>query len=599
MDINIIDNGYFESPILVETVTEKAVRLSNIVVDGMTIYWLESRPDEGGRGVICKGNQDVLKAPQNARTKVHEYGGSSYYVKDGNVVFVEYKDQSLRDLEGNVLLEGVRTTDFTGDKNRLYAVGETHGKSVENFLILIGYGPVHKGHDFYASPRLSPDGKKLAFITWDHPHMPWDSSTLHVADVKNDGTLFNTRIIAGGDNCSIVDPKWDEKGNLYYCSDKTGYWNLYCNDKNLTPWKMEVGFPHWIFGDSHYTFFKETIAFIGIEEGISSLYLLNDGQKERLDLPYTAMGWLSATPDSLVFIGSSPKRAAEIVQWQEDGIKILKKSQEELISEDYISLPESISFPTTGGKTAYGFFYPPKNSRFQAPKGSKPPLIVLSHGGPSSSATPSLSLAKQFWTSRGYAILDVNYGGSTGFGRSYRERLNGQWGVVDVDDCCHGAEYLAKKGLVDPKRMVIKGGSSGGYTTLAALAFRNVFAAGVSLYGISDLEALARDTHKFESHYHETLIAPYPKEKKLYQERSPIHSIDTFSCPLLLLQGSEDVIVPPGQSEAIYNALKKKGIYTEYHLYEGEQHGFRKEETIHKALNAELAFYHKIFPKVD
>ncbi|MCH9613578.1 MAG: hypothetical protein SP1CHLAM54_05830 [Chlamydiia bacterium] len=599
MDANITDNGYFDSPISVEMVTEKAVRLSNIVVDGVTIYWLESRPSEGGRGVICTEKGDVLKTPHSARTKVHEYGGSSYYVKDGKVVFVEYKDQTLRDLDNNVLQEGMRTTDFSGDGKHLYAVGETHSDSTENFLVLIGHGPVHQGHDFYASPRLSPDGKKLAFITWDHPNMPWDSSTLWVANVNADGTLANCTSIAGGKDCSVVDPKWDHEGNLYYSSDKSGFWNLYRGEDNLTPWEMEVGFPHWIFGDSHYTFFKDQIAFIGVEEGISSLYLLKDGKKERLDLPYSSMGWLGSTDESLVFLGSSPTSASEIVKWTDGQLKILKKSQEKLISKDFISVPEKISFPTTGGKTAYGFYYPPKNPHYKAPANAKPPLIVLSHGGPSACAINSLSLAKQFWTSRGYALLDVNYGGSTGFGREYRERLNGAWGVVDVDDCCNGARYLAEKGLVDPKRLVIKGGSSGGYTTLAALAFRDVFTAGVSLYGISDLEALARDTHKFESHYHETLIAPYPQEKELYQKRSPIHSIETFSCPLLLLQGSEDVIVPPNQSEAIYTALKEKGIYTEYHLYEGEQHGFRKEETIHQALNAELAFYHKIFPKLD
>lgn len=579
-------NINWNSPISKELVTKSAVRLSSIVVDGFKIYWSELRPNENGRSVICSEQGDELPAPHNARTKVHEYGGVSYTVNDGEIVFVEYKDQALYDMKGNCLQQDMRLTDFTGQSKRMYAVGE---KGNANFIALIGHGIVHSEHDFYTSPRLSPDGKKLAFITWDHPHMPWDSSTLHLADVKNDGTLENIHTIAGGDKISIVDPKWGPDGKLYYCSDETGFWNLYVEGKNLTPWEMEVGFPHWVFGDSRYAFLEDKIAFVGVEKGLSTLYLLKDGKKTKIDLPYCSISYLQAAGKALAFIGCSESEASSVVKWEDGKCHILKRAQEPLVDKDCISLPELISFETTGGKLAYGLYYAPKNSK------PLPPLIVLSHGGPSGHTTPAFSLAKQFWTTRGFAILDVNYGGSTGFGRAYRERLNGNWGIVDVDDCISGASYLARKGLVDSNKLIIKGGSSGGYTTLAALAFRDTFAAGVSLYGISDLEALARDTHKFESHYHETLIAPYPAEKELYIERSPIHSIETFSCPLLLLQGDEDKIVPPNQSEAIYNALKKKGIYTEYHLFKGEQHGFRKEETIQQALEIELAFYHKLF----
>jgi dipeptidyl aminopeptidase/acylaminoacyl peptidase len=460
------------------------------------------------------------------------------------------------------------------------------------------------GNDFYASPRLSPDGTRLAWLTWNHPNMPWDGTELWVAEIAQDGSLTNAQKIAGGPAESIFQPEWSPDSALYFVSDRTGWWNLYRwrdgHVEALTDLEAEFGQPQWVFGMSTYAFVSEReVVCAYTQRGIWHLALLDTKTKklQRLETPYTELSYVRATSDSVVFRGGSPTEMLSIVRLdlKTQRYEVLRRSSDLALDAGYISPAQPIEFPTEGGRTAHAFFYPPKNKDFQAPPGEKPPLLVLSHGGPTSATTSTLRLEIQFWTSRGFAVVDVNYGGSTGYGRAYRERLKGQWGVVDVDDCVNAAKYLAQQGLVDGERVAIRGGSAGGYTTLCALTFRKFFKAGASYFGVSDLEALDRDTHKFESRYNRSLIGPYPEKRDLYRARSPIHFAEQISCPVIFFQGLEDRVVPPSQSELMVEALRKNKIPVAYIAFEGEQHGFRKAENIKRSLEAELYFYSKVF----
>ena len=460
------------------------------------------------------------------------------------------------------------------------------------------------GNDFYSTARISPDGSRLAWLTWNHPNMPWDGTELWVGEFNEDGSVGHTEMVAGGQEESIFQPEWSPDGVLHFTSDRTGWWNLYrWHEGQIEPvYEMEAEFggPQWQLGSSRYGFEKPgNIICTYVGKGGMHLAALNteSGDLEPLHVPYTSMSGLRVSPGRVVFIGGSPVRQFELAQLHlETGqVEVLRKSSNVQVDEGYLSPAEAIEFPTENGLTAYGYYYPPKNADFVAPEGEKPPLLVLSHGGPTGTTSTVFNPSIQYWTSRGFAVLDVNYGGSTGYGREYRERLNGQWGVVDVDDCANGALYLAERGLADPNRLAIRGGSAGGYTTLCALTFKDVFKAGASHFGIGDLETFVHDTHKFESRYLDRLVGPYPERKDLYKERSAINYTDRLSCPVILFQGLEDKVVPPNQAETMVDALRKKKLPVAYVPFEGEQHGFRKAENIKRALDGELYFYSRVF----
>ncbi len=460
------------------------------------------------------------------------------------------------------------------------------------------------GNDFYAAPRLSPDGTRLAWLTWNHPNMPWDGTELWVGELRADGSLGRTERVAGGPAESIFQPEWSPGGVLHFVSDRTGWWNLYrWRDGRIEPlaeMAAEFGLPQWVFGMATYGFASaERIICAYTEGGTDHLAALDTatGRLAPIDTPYAEIGAVRVGPGRALLLAGSPTEPTSLVQLDlaTGQCEVLRRSSGVPVDPGYLSPPQPIEFPTEGGLTAHAFFYPPRNPDYVAPPGERPPLLVISHGGPTGATSSTLDLRIQYWTSRGIGVLDVNYGGSTGYGRAYRGRLEGRWGVVDVDDCANGARYLVGRGAVDGDRLIIRGGSAGGYTTLCALTFRDVFQAGASYYGVSDLEALAQETHKFESRYLDRLVGPYPERADLYRERSPIHFTDRLSCPVIFFQGLEDPVVPPSQAEQMVEALRAKGLPVAYVPFEGEQHGFRRAEHIKRALEAELYFYAQVF----
>jgi dipeptidyl aminopeptidase/acylaminoacyl peptidase len=619
--------GSWKSPITSDLIVSETIGLGEIKLDGNDVYWTEMRPSEDGRYVIVRWTPDgritdMTPPPFNARTRVHEYGGGAFAVSDGAIVFSNFADQRLYRQDPGApprLItpeEGQRYADGVIDRrrNRLICVREDHTVDLpeaDNILVTIDLtdGDIGRvlmwGHHFYSSPRLSPDGARLAWLAWRHPNMPWDGTQLWVSEINEMGFLGHTdRVAGGGDNESIFQPEWSPDGVLYFVSDRTGWWNLYrWREGRIEPlceMEAEFGRPQWVFGLSTYAFESAgRLVCTYNERGTWRLAILDTEtrQLEPIETPYTEIASLRAAPGRAIFIAGSPTEFASVVQLDlaTRRVEVLRRSSNIEVDAGYVSVPQTIEFPTENGLTAYGFFYPPQNRDYTAPPGERPPLLVKSHGGPTAATSTTLNLGIQYWTSRGIAVLDVNYGGSTGYGRAYRERLNEQWGIVDVDDCVNGARYLVERGLVDGNRLAIDGGSAGGYTTLCALTFRDIFKAGASYYGISDLEALAKDTHKFESRYSDRLVGLYPERRDLYYERSPIHFTDRLSCPVILFQGLEDKIVPPNQAELMVEALRKKRLPVAYLLFEGEQHGFRRAENIKRALDAELYFYSRIF----
>ncbi len=619
--------GAWKSPITSDLIVSEIIGLSQIALDGEDVYWIEMRPSEGGRNVIVRRTPDgqttdVTPPPFNARTRVHEYGGGAMVVADGVVFFSNFADQRVYRQAPNsepppITPAGdLRYADGVIDRkrNRMICVREDHtvaGREAVNTLVSValdgddtgGQGLV-SGNDFYSSPKISPDGTRLAWLTWNHPNMPWDGTELWVAELKDDGSLGQTVKVAGGLEESIFQPEWSPEGDLYFVSDRTGWWNLYRwhgeEIEPLCPMPAEFGRPQWGFAMSTYAFASATRLICAFNENGTWKLASLDVTTQRLALmetPYTAISDVRVMGGRVAFIGGSPTEPTSIVQLDltTSKIEILRRASNIGVDEGYLSIPQAVEFPTENGLTAHAFFYPPKNCDYIAPADEKPPLIVISHGGPTSATTTALNLSIQYWTSRGFGVLDVNYGGSTGYGREYRQRLNGQWGIVDVDDCVNGARYLVERDAVDGNRLIIRGGSAGGYTTLAALTFRDVFKAGASYFGVSDLEALAKETHKFESRYLDNLIGPYPARRDLYLERSPIHFTERLSCPLILFQGLEDKVVPPNQAERMFDAARAKGLPVAYVPFEGEQHGFRRAENIKRALDGELYFYAKIF----
>ena len=620
--------GSWKSPITSNLVATTAGGLGSVVPDGQDLYWFEMRPSEGGRNVIVRRTpagviSNLTPASYNVRSRVHEYGGGAFTVAAGAIYFSNFADQRIyRQLPGGepqpiTPAEQLRYADGVLDlqRGRLLCVREDHtveGREAVNTLVSIAADGsdaervIVSGNDFYSNPRLSPDGSRLAWLTWNHPNMPWDGTELWVGELSADGSVAHSERIAGGPTESIYQPTWSPDNVLHFVSDRTGWWNLYRWQNGqaiaLCPMEAEFGQQQWVFGTFTYSFASnDHIICTYLQQGISHIADLTISTRTlaEIETPYTSLGSpLALTSEHIVFVGASSKHPASLVQFERSTghFEILRSAPKLEIDPDYLSTPQPIEFPTEHGLTAYGLFYPPCNRDYATVvPGELPPLLVMSHGGPTAATDSQLHLSIQYWTSRGIAVFDVNYGGSTGYGRAYRERLAGQWGIVDVDDCANGARYLVERGLVDGKRLLITGGSAGGYTTLCALTFRSTFKAGASYFGISDLETLARDTHKFESRYGDKLVGPYPERRDLYQQRSPINYTERLSCPIIFFQGLEDKVVPPNQAELMVQALRAKGLPVAYVPFEGEGHGFRRAENIKRSLESELYFYSRVF----
>jgi len=646
--------GSWQTPITSELVVRAAASLGAVVVDGDSVWWSELRPEEGGRTQIVHklGDGpagDLLPQGFNARTAVHEYGGGAWWVRGRHTVwFANWDDQRLHQLTARAMPRAVtpdpeaprgdRWTDGVLDASGRWLLvvrehhppGGTPADVVNEIVVLdttgdLEPGALVSGPDFVSDPRLSPDGTRFCWLQWNHPDMPWDGTELVVADIDWTDTgprLANPTVVAGRPHRapggasageSVFQPRWHADGSLWFVSDRTGWGNLYrWAGGEIEPriqMEAEIGVPQWVFGQSRYAFTADgRVVFAYQSEGLDHLAVAApDGSTDDLDLPYTAIASVEAAGDSVVFVGASATAEPAVVRVPLDPAtdepggaeagtpEVLRPPRDLRLDPAWFSVPEPIAFPTSGRRTAHALFYPPANPEAEAPAEEKPPLLVLIHGGPTAAARPMLQLGVQYWTSRGFAVADVNYGGSTGYGRDYLRQLDDNWGVVDLDDCVAAARWLAEQGHVDPDRLAIRGGSAGGYTTLAALAFRDTFAAGASHFGVADLEALATETHKFESRYLDGLIGPYPARRDLYIERSPIHHVDGFDRPLIVLQGLEDEIVPPNQAQMIVDALRGKGVPVAYVTFEGEQHGFRQAANIRRALDAELSFYAQVF----
>ncbi len=620
-----IPYGAWPSPVTADLLAAAVKRLDQVVIGEDGVYWLEGRPAEAGRQVVVARDdgaapRDVTPADLNVRTLAHEYGGGDYAVHGRTVFCANFVDQRLyRVDDGGVcpitpepaLPRGDRYADMhvTPGGQRIYCVREHHFSDAEpanEIVVLPTDGSaeprvVAAGHDFCACPRVSPDGTRLAWTTWDHPRMPWDGCELWGARIRPDGTLDDPRLVAGGPGESIFQPAWSPDGVLHFVSDRTGWWNLYrvtrVGVEPIVPAEAEFGMPQWVFGMSTYAFLDGgRIACAVTERGITRLGLVEGGAFKPLDLPYTSCGSLSGRGQRLALIGASPAQPSAVIgldgTWSPE---VLARSFDLALDPALIPAPEPIAFPSAVGATAHALYYPPRNPSAEAPPRERPPLLVMSHGGPTGHVPAVVSLQRLFWTSRGFAVAEVNYRGSTGYGRAYREALAGQWGIADVEDCIAAARFLAERGDVDPERIAVRGGSAGGYTTLCALAFHDFFAAGVSHFGIADPAALATDTHKFESRYLDKLIGPWPEAEAVYRERAPLYHADRIQRPVLLLQGLEDAVVPPAQAERMVEALRARGVPHAYVPFEGEQHGFRRAETIRAAHEAELSFYAQLF----
>ena len=619
--------GSWRSPITADAIVAESISIGQVAIDGDAILWTEGRPSEGGRNVIMRMTpdgavSDVNPAPFNARTRVHEYGGGAWIAHDGTVWFSNFDDQRIYCQETDGEPQPItpdaplRYADATLNhtRNRLICVREDHSDpdNIVNAIAAVpadGVGEqvvLFDGWDFVSSPRLSPDGGTLAWLSWNHPNMPWDGTHLWTAPVLDDGTLGDATLVAGSERVSVLQPEWSPDGILHYVSEESGWWNLYrlvdSGPEALYRDDAEYARPQWVFASRAYGFAGNGDIICAVNRrGAWSLNRLNPnrGVMQPLNVPAGEMGRgdLAVSGIAAVVVAGDAERPMSLLRvnlntgyWE-----TLKAASATRVDAGYISPAQTIEFPSNEGRPAYALYYAPRNPEYRAPPGELPPLLALSHGGPTGAASGALDMAVQFWTSRGFAVVDVNYGGSVGYGRAYRQLLNGNWGIVDVDDCANAALHLVHQGLADGDRLAIRGGSAGGYTTLAALTFRNVFAAGASYYGVSDLTALAADTHKFESRYLDRLVAPYPEGKDTYERRSPINHTDGLSCPIILLQGLEDRIVPPNQAEMMFNAVRAKGIPCAYLPFEGEQHGFRRAENIKRALEAELYFYSQVF----
>jgi dipeptidyl aminopeptidase/acylaminoacyl peptidase len=592
-----------------------------------SVRWLESRPADGGRVALVEWRDGSVRelTPDgfNARTRVHEYGGGACWFHGETAYCSEFSDSRLYRIEDGTATpltpeppepNSLRYADgeVTADGRLLVCVRERHeGGAVHNELVAVpADGSAEprvaaSGHDFYAAPRISPDGRQIAWVSWDHPRMPWDGTELWAAELGADGAFTGERLVAGGPEESVVQPTWSPDGRLHFVSDRNGWWNLHDEDGALTELDDgEIGCPAWVFGTRRYAFLGDgRIACVVTRAAVDSLELLEprSGALDSAGFSWTTYGptMLGADGTRVAFSAASPTEASAVVVWDVSGggdPTVLRRAVELELDPGTVPTPRAIEFPTTDGGTAHAFYYPPTSPEFEGPADERPPLRVVCHGGPTGHRPPSLSLGFVFWTQRGIGVVDVNYRGSSGYGRAYRRSLDGRWGEIDWQDCVAAARYLAEQGEVDPDRMWVEGGSAGGWVVLCSLTFDpTAFAAGVSLFGVADAEALAVETHKFESRYLDSLIGPYPERADLYRERSPIHFADRLERPLLLLQGLDDKVVSPKQAEIMVEALDRKGIPHAYIAFEGEGHGFRKQENVRRTLEATLSFIGRIF----
>ena len=627
-DLKTAPYGSWKSPISTDMIVAETISLGRIFLDGGDTYWAELRPSQKGRNIIVRRTpdgktSDVTTGQFSVGTAVHEYGARGFTVADGVVYFSNVDDQRLyrqRPGEKPIAITPEGSMRYAGmmvdqSRGRIICVREDHtNAAAEPINTVVGIDingreeakVLVSGNDFYAGLHVSPDGNALAWRTWNHPNMPWDGNELWVASVDDDGFPGTATLVAGSASEAIAQPAWSPDGTLFFLSDASGWWNLYRwdgkNVKRVLEMEAEFAKTYWWVGMASYGFESANSLVCSYGKyGLWQLARLNlqSNRLDVLDIPYLAMGWgdLRVAPGRVVFEAGSPIRPDSVLELDLEtrDLTVLQVAVQTDIDPEYLSIPEPIEFPTEKGLTAHAFYYAPRNRDYTGPVGEKPPLLVTCHGGPTGAATMELELTTQYWTSRGFAMLDVNYGGSTGYGRDYRERLIGEWGVVDVDDSVNGALYLVGRGVVDPNRLAISGGSAGGYTALAAMTFRDIFKAGASHFGVSDLEALLNDIHKFDTHSLDGLVGPYPLYRKKYFERSPINYVEQLSCPVIFFQGLNDTIVPPDQSEMMFEVLRKKGVPTAYITFEGEGHGFQQSANIKRSLEAEMYFYSRVF----
>jgi dipeptidyl aminopeptidase/acylaminoacyl peptidase len=623
--------GAWPSPFRIELLTKGSVTFGEIGAGGGRRWWIEGRPEEGGRQVLVRREADGTETrltPDgfNARSRVHEYGGGATLVTDDLVVVSDFGSGRLHRVTAPGVLVPLtpdgrawRFADLTLDptRNRLLAVREDHEPDTlarhgeaENALVAVDLasGEVQvlaEGTDFVSSPRPSPDGRQLAWLRWNHPNMPWDGTELVLASLDGEGRPVDPRVVAGSASDWIAQPRWSPDGVLHFVAEPDGWMNLFrlgvdgARERTGEPIAAEFAFPDWNFGFANYAFRADgSILAIGRSEGRDRLFGIDPaGTLRAFDLPFTEMSFIAIDGGTAVFRAAAPDRAWAIVELDiaAGTASVLKRSTSFAPDPADIAVCEPVAFPTTGDLTAYGFLYRPTSRAARGPSGTRPPLIVTSHGGPTAETSTALAPLIQLFTSRGFAVLDVDYGGSTGYGRDYRKRLEGEWGVVDLDDCVAGARWLAAQGIVDGERLAIRGGSASGYTTLCAVTFRDAFSAGTSYFGIGDLETFVKETHKFESRYLVRLIGPYPERKDLYHDRSPLNFPERISCPVLILQGADDRIVPAAQAEQIVDALWEHHLPHAYLLFPGEDHGFRGAENIIRSFEAELSFYGQVF----
>ena len=607
--------GSWPSPITADALVQRVVRLGQVFSDGPDVYWVEARPTEGGRQVLLRNGVEAVPADFSVRTLVHEYGGRAAAARGGVVWAVNLADQRLWRIAPDGAARpvtpephsprAVRYADPAVSGDWVYCVRETHpaggGEAVNEVVRVHVEGRavevVATGADFYAAPRPSPDGTRLAWLSWDHPDMPWDATTLWVGGPDGGGA----QVVAGGASAreSVSQPRWSPAGELHFLSDRTGWWNLYAEDgpEPLVRMEAEFGGPDWGFGQSTYAFLDDgTLVAAWQAPGRMRLGVVADGAVAEVGQPFTSLASLAPVPGGVVAVAGSPTTASCVARIgvPDGAVAVLARSQAVDLDPSVVSVPRPITFPTTEGDVAHALYYPPRNGDWRGPEGERPPLVVMSHGGPTAQASPVLSLGVQWWTSRGVAVVDVDYRGSSGYGRAYRQRLDGQWGVFDVDDCVAAAAWLAEQGEVDGTRTAIRGESASGLTTLCALTFRDAFAVGASHYGIGDIEVLVRETHKFESRYVDRLIGPYPEAVEVYRDRSPIHHAGRISAPVILFQGLEDKVVPPSQAALFADELRGRGVPFSLLEFEGEQHGWRRAETVKRVAEAELWFFGRV-----
>jgi len=623
----VLPFGSWPTELSAERILAGALRLGFPQIDRGWVYWLEGRPGEGGRQAVVRSRpgqaaEDVTPSDENVRTLVHEYGGGDFRVQSGWLVYAEMAEQrvwlrALDDSAATRLLSegGPRYADFafSPDGRWIAAVEEAARPAGEPENTIVAFDlegsappvPIASGHDFVSFPRFSPDGSRLVYTAWNHPNMPWDGTRLFEQPFGPEGPVGEAVLVAGGDEESIFQPGFSPDGVLTFVSDRSGWWNITRIDgrgrlESPCPREEEFGKPQWVFGMSTWAYADEQSLLCSVgSRGVDRICRLDLASGELLDLglPYSNAVGLAVEGTTACLVAGGPERPTAVCHFDigAGSLVELRRSIDLELPETSISRPQAIEFETEGGLAAHAFFYPPVNPDFTGPADELPPLLVKSHGGPTSATVPVLNLSIQYWTSRGFAVVDVNYRGSSGYGRVYRERLREKWGIADVEDCVNAARQLAQEGRVDPGRLAISGGSAGGYTTLCALTFHDVFRAGASHYGIGDLEALARDTHKFEARYLDGLVGPYPETADRYRDRSPIHFTHQLACPVIFFQGLDDKVVPPNQAEAMVEALSKRGIRYAHVTFPGEQHGFRRSENIRTALEGELYFYARVF----